>query len=218
MPSLSTRESRLRVVVLDTGLNLTPEIQPYLCRDGHVSFAGPDLVDRVGHGTVVAELIAAQVDPALVCLTIVKWYDDGPPYDARGIIAGYRHARRIGARVINYSAGGYFAASAEYEEIKLLLQAGIEFVVAAGNSSQNFDEACNEYPACYGFQNFRNFVVVGALDGKNIAEYSNYGAGVHEYREGSHRKSGMRGTSFAAPVVAGEIASRLSERHRPRPY
>jgi subtilisin family serine protease len=206
----TAKETRLRIAVIDTGLNITKEIAPYLCKDGHKAIVSRDLSDPIAHGTAVAELIAQEINPDEACLVIIKWYDPGVPFHPDHILKSYAWALQIGAKVVNLSAGGAYASEEEYQAIKAMLDKGVEFVVAAGNSSQDFDKACTEYPACYGFKKYRNFTIVGALDGEEIAYYSNYGGQISAYREGKHKKTGMQGTSFAAPVVAGEIAAELS--------
>jgi subtilisin family serine protease len=211
-------ETRARIAILDTGLNVTPEIEPYLCRDGHAAFVSRDLSDPIGHGTAVAEIIAERINPARACITIIKWYDPGVPFHPDHVLRSYRHALKIGARVVNLSAGGAYASDEEYAAIKAILEAGIEFVVAAGNSSQDFNKACTEYPACYNFSQFKNFTVVGALHDDEIARYSNYGGIIKKYRSGDYPKAGMSGTSFAAPIVAGEIAAQLTHVVDFKPY
>jgi subtilisin family serine protease len=211
-------ETRARIAILDTGLNVTPEIAPYLCRDGHAAFVSRDLSDPIGHGTAVAEIVAARINPERACITIIKWYDPGTPFHPDHMLKSYMHALKIGARVVNLSAGGAYASEDEYAAIKQLLEAGIEFVVAAGNSSQDFNKACTEYPACYNFSRFKNFTVVGALHGENVADYSNYGGIIKKYRSGDYPKAGMQGTSFAAPIVAGEILAQLTHVVKFNPY
>ena len=65
------KETRIKIAIIDTGIDVTPKIAPYLCNSGHKSFHGAfsfgsydvfkDSVPQK-HGTNVADLIAQNLD------------------------------------------------------------------------------------------------------------------------------------------------------------
>lgn len=115
-------------------------------------------------------------------------------------------------RVLNNSWGGGGYSTALTNEITAASNAGILFVVAAGNATQNID-ATPDYPASY---TNANILTVAATDNHDaIASFSNYGPtavdvaapGVAIYSTGRNNTYlSMNGTSMAAPHVAGAAA------------
>lgn len=142
----------VRVAVIDSGIDLT---HPDLSRQVAVakSFVGGSAQDTRGHGTVVAGIIAAQLDndvgiaglaPAaeLVIAKVVS---------PRGTISVQAEARAIrwavdqGARVVNVSLGGLrdprnpdrdTYSRLEQEAIAYAVKRGAVVVAAVGNSDQ----------------------------------------------------------------------------------
>ena len=76
-PSYSQSETRLKVAILDTGLDLRdPRFADVLCQGGHKDFTGEGLYDKIGHGTHVAGIISQMAyDHTKYCLVIVKISD-----------------------------------------------------------------------------------------------------------------------------------------------
>ncbi|MBM3270924.1 MAG: S8 family serine peptidase [Candidatus Sericytochromatia bacterium] len=101
-----------RVAILDTGIDPdNPDLAPQVDFARSASFVpGEDLVDRNGHGSHVAGIVAAArnglgvvgVAPEATLL-IVKVLDQHAYGDDFGILAGIRHAADQGAHVINMS-------------------------------------------------------------------------------------------------------------------
>lgn len=95
-------------------------------------------------------------------------------------------------------------------------------VTAAGNYDGPL-EYNKAFPAYYGGANSRNVITVAAMDGKELASWSNYGSDwvdimapgcdvpVLSYRSGTWEQESLSGTSLAAPVVSFTAALIKSE-------
>lgn len=181
-----------------------------------------DLSDSNGHGTHVAGLIAGPnrtADKAAPKLMVLKYYDTGATelQNLRRTVAAIRYATAMGAKIINYSGGGYGRNADEEAAIAEAGLQGVLFVAAAGNERNNSDRL-GYYPADYGLP---NILSVAAVDLKGrLIPASNYGEKtVHLAALGDKVLSTipggkwgrMTGTSQAAAVAAG-VAARLALR------
>lgn len=200
--------SKIKVAVVDTGLDLKdPRFQSVLCPTGHKDFTGRGIEDRHGHGTHMAGLIKQYAKDADYCLIIIKYF----PYKkgtASPIYKALEHARDMGADFVNLSGGGKGAEIGEADAISSARNT--TFVVAAGNDSQNLDEKCDYFPACY---YLRNVYVVGALgrNGKRLSS-SNYGSVVDFWELGENVLSALpegtgylSGSSIATAIHTGKL-------------
>ncbi len=120
--------------------------------------------------------------------------------------------RGVNIRAANNSWGGGGYSRALEDAIRRASDAGIVFVVAAGNSSTDIDLQPS-YPASYDVE---NIVTVAAIDqAQNLASFSNYGSdGVDIAAPGvdimstlpGQRYGYLSGTSMATPHVVGSLA------------
>lgn len=211
-------EKRIKIAVVDTGLYMSKEIEPYVCLDGHRDFTRTDLQDRFGHGTNVAHLIAKSLDPVKHCLVIVKWLDPSTPAIATNFTlqAAIYYAAHSDVSYINVSAGGGYRMKKEEKAIKFALDRGARVVVAAGNDGYDLSAGCIYYPACYPFKH-DNFYVVGALDERGIKVYfSNFGGPVNAWAPGVEQSWKteiiMSGTSQATGIYTGMLVERESKK------
>jgi subtilisin family serine protease len=185
-------------------------------------FAGTgDPNDDVGHGTHVAGTIGAAANNNRdhvgvawnVRLMALKSGDFFGP-SLSGIISCIDFAIARGAKVINASYGGFFFSQAEFDAVSRANNAGMLFVAAAGNESNNND-LLPAYPASF---NLGNIISVAALDRfDRMAAFSNFGRasvqlgapGVEifsTYNGSDTDYTVLEGTSMAAPHVAGVAA------------
>lgn len=223
------------VAVLDTGVDAThPDLKDRI--DAQKNFSGtPDTVDRVGHGTHVASIVAGSgarsggkykgVAPG-ARLVIGKVLDDtGEGYDS-DIIAGMQWAVTQGAKVVNLSLGGQDTPETDPVELavnELSAESGALFVIAAGNSGPGAATIGTPGSAAAA-------LTVGAVDRQDVvADFSSRGpaadgalkpdltapgvdivaAKAAEGVEGDPAADGyvsMSGTSMATPHVAGAAA------------
>lgn len=219
------------VAILDTGIDLThPDLNIYHEKTFIAGTSSAD--DDNGHGTHVAGIVGAE-DNAIGVVGIapgarlwaIKVLDSSGAGSISDIIAGIDyvtgHSNEID--VVNLSFGCECSSPALDAAIGNAVQAGITFVVAAGNDNKDassFSPARNP-----------NVIAVSAMadsDGKcggegsstkyggddTFASFSNYGEPVDltapgvdifsTYSDGKYAK--LSGTSMAAPHVAGGIA------------
>ena len=121
-------------------------------------------------------------------------------------------AKGLNARVTNNSWGGGGFSQSLRNSIEAAGNAGIGFMAAAGNNSQNIDTNPS-YPASYGLPNMLSVAAVTQAGG--LAGFSNFGAnGVQIAAPGVGIRSttinntyqDFQGTSMATPHVTGVFA------------
>jgi subtilisin family serine protease len=185
-----------------------------------------DPMDDNQHGTHVAGTIGAvhgnglgvQGIAGAVKLLPIKFMDaSGAGRLSDAIAAVYymvdlKVNHGVNIKVANNSWGGGGYSPALEEAIRRASEAGIVFVVAAGNSATDID-LFPSYPASYDVD---NIISVVAIDrDQNLASFSNYGAsGVDIAAPGVEIQStlpgnaygSLSGTSMATPHVVGSLA------------
>jgi len=195
---------RIRIGLVDSGINLDVFPKEALCKEGHADFSGSgNLDDVIGHGTIMALSIMSSLSAKTHCIVNIKWVNKIHQQDFNNAL---EYAALQNISYINISAGGGYAGSREYKAIKVALIRDIKVSVAAGNDMHNLDEICPWFPACHRFPD-KFFYVVGALDKDgNKAFYSNYGSSVNAWAYGEFL--GVRGTSVATAIHTGRLARR----------
>jgi subtilisin family serine protease len=188
-----------------------------------------NIADRLGHGTHVAGIIAAQHDdtihntgyvqgvaPQAKILPIKFLGEDGGTMS--GALRSIDYAISRGAKIINASWGGEGCSLSLRQKVSEVANKNILFVAAAGNNGANL-KRYPEYPAAF---NLPMQITVGAI-GETLfmANYSNYSMEyVHLFAPGSQVVSTVPGQSYAAysgtsmatPFVSGAAAVLLSGR------
>ena len=208
-----------KAYILDSGIDLDHEDLNVDAALGFNAFTtgrdGKSLDDGNGHGTHVAGTIAAINNSVGVVgvaagatVVPVKVLDSRGSGSYSGVIAGVDFVAANGATgdVANMSLGGPLSQALN-DAVIAAGQAGINFVLAAGNESQ---DANNVSPAS---ANGANVYTISAMsEGDNWASFSNFSNPPVDYcapgvsiestwKDGGYRS--ISGTSMAAPHVAG---------------
>jgi len=187
-----------------------------------------DPMDGHGHGTHCAGVIGAVHNNQIgiagvmsdVSLVAIKFLSDSGSGSTDQAIAAIEYAIKAEVDIISNSWGGGKYSEALKEVITKASDAGIIFVAAAGNKSDNTDEEPH-YPSSY---NIPNVVSVAALTAQNkIASFSNYGKNTVDIAApgkkinstvNNNRYKVYSGTSMAAPHVAGALGLLISQNGR----
>lgn len=183
------------------------------------------------HGTMVAGVAAATGNNGRGLAGIdwntkilpIQALDDDSYGDTLSVGQAILYAASRGADVINLSLGSDLSDDYVEEAIQTAIALGSVVVAASGNDSCN----CIIYPA-----NYPEVIAVGALDStNNPAWFSSWGTNLDILAPGvninsatwtssngvSAYTSGINGTSFAAPMVAGTLTRLLSQQPAAKP-
>ncbi|MGB0453992.1 MAG: hypothetical protein ACPGJV_09785 [Bacteriovoracaceae bacterium] len=194
-------DHRKRIVILESGVNVTEKLKPFLCNNGHRSFLKGQAwnKDETGHGTTILEVLSQKLDPNKHCILVYKTTDrKARAYEyAMALI----ELQRVDFEVLLLALEdvGYF-----YKEIGWLdsISSRSKVVVAAGNGGVELGnkKSCNVYPACliHKIDNQKNFFVIGSNDRR-----FNYGEIIKEKRNPNHKD--QSGTSISAARFASEL-------------
>jgi hypothetical protein len=166
-----------------------------------------------GHGDMVAALLDGTsgqqgISPG-VSLMSVRVLDSNNVGDVFTVAEGIMTAVQDGAKIINLSLGTSQPSSILQEAVTSAQASGVVLVAAVGNDGVGQIS----YPAAYD-----GVVAVGAVDATGQrATFSNYGSqmvisapGVGISTQTPSGQMSFSGTSAAAPLVAGAIASVMS--------
>ncbi|MEC9284243.1 MAG: S8 family peptidase [Bdellovibrionota bacterium] len=132
--------------------------------------------DTNSHGTHISGIIVDELDSNKHEIRILplKFFkeENSTAESIKNTASAIRYAVDMGAKIINYSAGGYAFSYEEEQAIEYAKSQGVLFVSAAGNNSSNNDRK-PYYPAGYKQD---NILSIGSISKENrkIAS-SNYG-------------------------------------------
>ncbi len=198
-----------KVVIIDSGLS-DSSIQPV----DSIDFTDTGIADNYGHGTYVARIVNFFAKGAKIY--IAKVGNEKP--EQANVIRALKWAMDIGANLVNISCGfeqdrpmgGCREECAVCQAVNFVSNAGIKVIIAAGNSGKEGIPI-----SCPGI--VKNAITVGAVEENGLAEYSSKGTSEsgkpNILAPGKVEIDGRvcRGTSFAAPIITGVLASTLNK-------
>ena len=213
----TTRGAGVTVAVVDTGVDgNSGDLRPNLVAGWNFYDGNADTRDTVGHGTLIASIIAAPANnggyvgiaPEARILP-VKIMGDGEFRNAAAV-AGIRYAITHGARVINASFGGLNEPIPGMDAaLRAARQADVLVVIAAGNSGVDLDSGRNtQSPNGYGLSN--TLTVANFSNHGHLNSDSNFGARHVQI-------AGIGETSGATTRITSVAATSAVRRRRQRP-
>ncbi|MFC1946568.1 S8 family serine peptidase [Chloroflexota bacterium] len=204
------------VAVIDTGIDAGHEaLYSVVASEINFTDSPEGALDKYGHGTPIAGIIAANSDnnPGVQgivsnCrLLNVKVVDDRGRYDMSDLVDGILWAVDNGANVINISIVSGEKSTELEMAIDYAWQNGVIIVAAAGNGGTNIPV----YPAAY-----EHCIAVTAVDDNgNLIPLANYGDWVDIAAPGykiystlpGNNYGYLYGTSFATAYISGLAAT-----------
>lgn len=180
-----TRGAGVTVAVVDTGVDRgSADLAPNLLPGWNAYDGNGDTADRVGHGTVIASVIAAPagnggyvgIAPDAKLLPVkVMGGSSGQDWSDGAVVRGIEYALAKGAKVVNLSIGGLNTPIAGIEKaLADARRAGALVVIAAGNDGVDLDDPrYTESPDGYGLPN--TLTVANFTTRNTLATDSNYG-------------------------------------------
>ncbi|NJO65313.1 MAG: S8 family serine peptidase [Richelia sp. RM2_1_2] len=203
-------ETRIKIAVIDTGIQKTIENTKFFCQTEH-DLTGEGIQDFLGHGTNIAGIIAKYINPKTHCILVIKYYAKTPSNSTvlDLIIKSFEIAVKEQVKYINLSSGGPGKNDKEHAAIKNALDKNITVVVAAGNENTNLLKDCDYYPACYNFTSNKFKVVGNGKSEKEKTYSSNFGTPpITDWKYGVNQNGFgfvMTGTSQSTAIKTGEI-------------
>lgn len=205
------------VMVIDTGWSDHKDLGENSVK-GICAVNGTDIIDREGHGTHCAGIIAAKnnstgmvgVAPKAKVIAVKALGDDGSG-SFSAIANALEYALTIKPTVISMSLGATSCTKRIEVLIKKLHKIGIPIVCAAGNDGKRGVDFPGKYPETIAIAAYdkngkiANFSAVGEQ-----VDFAAPGVGIYSTYL-NDRYSVLNGTSMACPFVAGVIALLISK-------
>lgn len=207
--TILANDFRKKIVILDTGINVTKTIEPFLCQNGLIDLTETNTTDVSGHGTNITHIIAKHINVKAYCVYHIKYYKENEGVkNLYRFIKALKISLQLHPYAVNISGGGYEPSNKEAQLIMNLLEKGSYVVTAAGNDNQNLDIDCNFYPACYNIKH-EKFFVVGSNNVFGQKSFSsNYGKIINAKENGENVAAGgflKSGTSQSTAIKTGKL-------------
>ena len=218
-----TYGEEVTVAIIDDCFNINhPDLYSNIMNTYNVNTNSTDVSGQKCHGTEVTGVVGAvkntqgiigvapKVKLILISINFEKSTDSQ-------FVEAFEYAKNQGANIINCSWGSYNISQILHDELKSIHDKNIKIIFASGNDNANLDENGindeSEDP---------NVIGVGATGENNdVTYYSSYGSNLDILAPGgsdigilstkeSNKYDYVLGTSFAAPIVSGAVALKLS--------
>lgn len=206
-------ETRVKIAIIDTGIEDREDIKQFLCKDEHFDFTNTGITDTMKHGTNLAYLMSATLDPNKHCMTVIKLFKNwGSGTESGKPAMAIEKAISVNAKFINLSWGGEDFIESEKKAIQKAIDNKIYVIVAAGNNGRQLKTDIKYYPACYDILS-PYFRIVG--NGKNPQERnytSNYGPIVTDWADGINACGAgycMNGSSQSTALITAKLVGKL---------
>lgn len=210
-----SRAKQIHIAILDTGISpISNNLK--ICPNGLIDLTGKGMIDKIGHGRVINEIIADRLKKVNYCSYVIKIYGNTKEDSA---FLNYEIAllmlTHMDIDIVNYSSSGFETSYAEQGLIYTLVQEqGIKFVTAAGNNTTELSfEKCKVYPAC-----FTKTIPVGNGFNEQLREKSsNYGNRIQIWRYGNNITADgltLSGSSLSAAIYSADLALELSKKQK----
>lgn len=213
--------SATTIAVIDSGAATShPDLRGKVVGTRNAVFGGGDVRDRIGHGTAVASVAAADTSNRAgiagvgwrTSVLAVKVADRRGRIWGDALARGIRWATGQGADVINLSLGSTQDDPLVRQAVAYAVANDVVVVAAVSNRGMSTPV----YPASY-----PGVLAVGASRGDSVAPFSDRGSVVDVMAPGVGIRaavpggySRVDGTSFASAVVAGQASLIRSSRPR----
>lgn len=164
---------------------------------------GEGVRDRLGHGTHVTGIAAAETDndtgiagvAGKIKVLIIQVFDVNSSTTSSWVRNGIIHAVDNGAKVINYSGSTDWNSQGVIDAISYARTQNVLVVASAGNQNSSLDTPARLSTT------YDNVIAVGSTQYNDMrASYSNYGIGLNVVAPGGANDNGN-------PVDAGDIYS-----------
>ena len=215
----ANKVKKVKVAVIDTGVDPKLLKGNSYCKSGHRDFTGQGLDDHHGHGTHISGIIDqyaknyifdgksySKIDSIEIeyCQIIIKYWDSSTDVNTDPLMAtikALRYAIDQEVDIINYSGGGNEESKEEKELIKEALDKGIKVVAAAGNGARDKNGSFKGYdiskkPYYPAAHDPRIYVVGNITKTNTIVESSNTGNNVKYWEVGDRVLSRLPGSSY----------------------
>lgn len=198
------QNNKIRICILDSGCS-DPEITGWNYVDQN-----DDLTDTSGHGTKICHLLQEQIPQAeLIMLKCFEIEEMEEEKEGRIVQALQDATELYHADVINMSWATVTESEIVHEAVRKADKEGCILVASAGNLSMQTPLGSTVYPAAW-----EEVIGVGGVNLDENREPSTslwylQSEAVYVCADGAY--DGEKGSSFAAPRVAGVIAAYLQE-------